>query len=333
MSLNLLIVETHPVQYRAPLYRELERLVSGQFEVFYGSDFSVQGYRDSDFAVSFAWDVPLLQGYPYRVGGTGAPQAFASCWAVARRLWSTRPRAVLLTDIQGPLFWTALVLGLMLGSDLWLRSETQDEAYVRGKLKGLLRSFYYRLAYLPLTGFFYIGELNREHYLRHGVPVTRLIRSPYSTHDAQQSRTPEDKIAARQRLRASLGVKNCELVVAFFGKLIPKKNPDLLLKAVRHLAPALRAKIKVLYVGSGRLENSLRAEAAATETVFAGFVNQAALPNYYLAADIVVLPSRRAGKTWGLVVNEALQAGASVIGDACGGVRRRVRAPTTNTRD
>jgi len=48
-------------------------------------------------------------------------------------------------------------------------------------------------------------------------------------------------------------------------------------------------------------------------------VNQGELVNWYLAADVVVLPSRQAGETWGLVVNEALQAGCGVvISDAVG---------------
>ena len=46
---------------------------------------------------------------------------------------------------------------------------------------------------------------------------------------------------------------------------------------------------------------------------FSGFVNQKDLVNYYLASDVVVLPSRRSGETWGLVVDEALQAGCSVV--------------------
>jgi glycosyltransferase involved in cell wall biosynthesis len=42
-------------------------------------------------------------------------------------------------------------------------------------------------------------------------------------------------------------------------------------------------------------------------------VNQTALLDWYLAADVVVLPSRRVGETWGLVANEALQAGCAVV--------------------
>ena len=72
-----------------------------------------------------------------------------------------------------------------------------------------------------------------------------------------------------------------------------------------------------MIVGSGEMEAELRTNGQAA--IFTGFVNQSELADYYLAADIVVLPSRRMGETWGLVVNEALQAGcAVVVSDAVG---------------
>ncbi len=66
-------------------------------------------------------------------------------------------------------------------------------------------------------------------------------------------------------------------------------------------------------------EQARQLEKWGTKAIFAGFINQSSIRNYYAAADIVVLPSRREGETWGLVVNEALQAGcAAVISDAVG---------------
>jgi glycosyltransferase involved in cell wall biosynthesis len=56
--------------------------------------------------------------------------------------------------------------------------------------------------------------------------------------------------------------------------------------------------------------------------VFPGFVNQRDLPGCYLAADMLVLPSRRMGETWGLVVNEALHAGCgAIVSEAVGSHR------------
>src|SRR5437867_10782481 len=60
---GLLAIETHPIQYRAPIYRTLQQTFSIPVTAIYGSDFSVVGYRDDEFASSFAWDTDLLSGY------------------------------------------------------------------------------------------------------------------------------------------------------------------------------------------------------------------------------------------------------------------------------
>jgi glycosyltransferase involved in cell wall biosynthesis len=77
-----------------------------------------------------------------------------------------------------------------------------------------------------------------------------------------------------------------------------------------------RERFGVLYVGAGELTEALQLKARMLRNVkvhFAGFKNQTELPPYYLASDILVLPSRQMGETWGLVVNEALLAERRVI--------------------
>jgi hypothetical protein len=43
---KLLIVETHPVQYRAPVNKRLAEIMPDALHVAYASDFSVRGGRD-----------------------------------------------------------------------------------------------------------------------------------------------------------------------------------------------------------------------------------------------------------------------------------------------
>ena len=62
---KLAIVATHPIQYQAPIWRELAGRPNLDVRVYYGSDFSVRGYRDSQFGVTFRWDVPLTEGYAH----------------------------------------------------------------------------------------------------------------------------------------------------------------------------------------------------------------------------------------------------------------------------
>jgi hypothetical protein len=50
----LAVIETHPVQYHAPVYRALQQSFGVPVTAIYGSDFSVAGYRDKEFGTSFA---------------------------------------------------------------------------------------------------------------------------------------------------------------------------------------------------------------------------------------------------------------------------------------
>jgi hypothetical protein len=61
--MSLAVIETHPVQYHAPVYRELQKTWGIPVTAIYGSDFSVAGYRDREFGATFAWDSDLLSGY------------------------------------------------------------------------------------------------------------------------------------------------------------------------------------------------------------------------------------------------------------------------------
>ena len=61
--MSLVVIETHPVQYHAPVYRELQKSCGIPVTAIYGSDFSVAGYRDREFGATFAWDTDLLAGY------------------------------------------------------------------------------------------------------------------------------------------------------------------------------------------------------------------------------------------------------------------------------
>ena len=63
--LRLAYVTTHPVQYRAPLFRELARENDLTLKVFFGSDFGVAPSHDPGFDRTIRWDVPLLQGYEH----------------------------------------------------------------------------------------------------------------------------------------------------------------------------------------------------------------------------------------------------------------------------
>mgnify|MGYP003339469972 CR=1 FL=1 len=75
----LAVIDTHPIQYRAPVYRQLSKQLDIPITVIYGSDFSVVGYQDKEFGTKFAWDTDLLSGYSSKFLSsvkTGGAQCF-----------------------------------------------------------------------------------------------------------------------------------------------------------------------------------------------------------------------------------------------------------------
>lgn len=323
-GLLLLVVESHPVQYRAPLYSLVNKLCPGKIHVVYGSDFSLRGGHDPGFNAPVTWDEDLLAGYPSTVLDktlTRAPRGWngVSSRGLASLIIQLRPSALLLTSLNYRFDYVAYLTALLFSIPVWIRCETQDEAFIRSGFKSILRTIYYRLLYLGLQRAFPIGVLNRRHWLKHGLRSTQLSDIPYCTPNRVAHLAFQERSSRRIQLRSQLGISSTHIIVAFFGKLIPKKDPALLFQAASYLSEDLLSRLAFVFVGSGELQAELSEMAHSLYlqhgviSSFPGFVNQSALVDWYLASDIVVLPSRRAGETWGLVVNEALQAGCSVV--------------------
>lgn len=60
---RLAVVNSHPIQYFAPLYAYLSCDAALEITALYCSDFSLRGGLDPDFKRTVAWDVDLLTGY------------------------------------------------------------------------------------------------------------------------------------------------------------------------------------------------------------------------------------------------------------------------------
>ena len=135
---------------------------------------------------------------------------------------------------------------------------------------------------------------------------------------------PLDQAAAR----ATLGLPAEDQIVLFVGRLEPLKGVELLIDAVAELedsAPTL------LIVGGDQRAApyvaKLRAQAGAAgigdRTRFVGAVAQDALPVYYSAADLCVVPSFY--ESFGLVALEAMACGTPVVASRVGGLAGTVR--------
>ncbi|HTF19569.1 MAG TPA: glycosyltransferase [Chryseolinea sp.] len=330
MARKLLVFDTHPVQYRVPIWKYMTQELHDSVHVVYASDCSVRGHFDVEFGKSFAWDEPMLSEYEYTVLNCekGEPlKGWGSLTGegVRETMQRIKPDVVLLLGLNFRYDVVAYKNAKQMGIPVWLRCDNQDYAYQRSWLKGVARSLIYRTAYKGIDKLFYVGELNREHYLKNGVPDSKLIPARHFTVDRFAGMSEAEKLALRVSQRKQANIDEKAFVIGFSGKFIEKKNPKILFEMQQFLPEEIRSRVHLYFMGSGELEKELRAMADETSSkygskaYFSGFVNQTQLAGHYLAMDVMILPSRRMGETWGLVTNEAMQGGAGVIvSDAVG---------------
>lgn len=320
MKGHLAVIETHPIQYHAPVYRALQQKFGVPVTAIYGSDFSVTGYRDPEFGVRVSWDSDLLSGYTARfLSRTAEGGAVSAGQVTARGLKAVfrenRPAAVLLPGYSPRFYQSVLLQSLRLGAPILFRGETTDHAERRGLSKQWVRDRLLRWFYERCARLLYVGVRSLEHFKRLRCPDEKMIFSPYGVDTAPFAVGEQARLTLRAQIRNQMGIQDSERLVLFSGKLISKKGPDLLVSAVKKLPEEVRGKITLLFVGEGALRDSMRRLAAAAPAVkvfFAGFQNQSQLSPYYHAADLLVLPSLHS-ETWGLVVNEALHHGLPVV--------------------
>src|SRR5216684_2228301 len=65
MPIRLAIIVSHPIQYFAPWFRELDRVPDIDLKVFFCCDWGLKEYVDPGFRTKMAWDIPLLEGYDH----------------------------------------------------------------------------------------------------------------------------------------------------------------------------------------------------------------------------------------------------------------------------
>jgi glycosyltransferase involved in cell wall biosynthesis len=148
----------------------------------------------------------------------------------------------------------------------------------------------------------------------------RVIRSGVDTLRFQ----PRDRLAARSRLK----VPEQASLVLFVGNLEPRKQVDVLLRAVARVRERVSA-LRLLVVGSGESAGRedqtiqlrrLTLELGLGEVVrFTGRIGEDALLDAYAAADVFALPS--SSEAQGIVALEAMACGLTVVASAVGGLR------------
>jgi glycosyltransferase involved in cell wall biosynthesis len=317
--LRLAYFVSHPIQYQAPLLRRIATEPDIDLEVFFSSDHTVRGYVDEGFGVKVEWDVPLLEGYR---------SCFLPRWRDAGKepgFWRPLNHGIFERLQQGHFdaVWShgystanslrVIASAAMLGIPVLLRAESTLHDRARSLPKLLAKEAFFRMLQPQVSAVLAIGEANAlywRHYFGDEMPIFRM---PYAVDNDFFQRRAAEAVAGREALRAELALEPGRQVILFASKLQERKRcgdlvaaHKLLRQSRPHLLPYL------LIVGDGEERQRLEQRAAGDPDIrFLGFRNQTELPRYFDLCDVFVLPSQH--EPWGLVVNEAMNAGRAVV--------------------
>ena len=181
-----------------------------------------------------------------------------------------------------------------------------DGAFAKsGKgIKETIKKYFHKGA----VGYFSTGREHDKYYLTYGAEPSRIVRYPFSSvsqKDIIDNPLSDDE---KRKIRESLEIPEANVILSV-GQFIYRKGFDVLLKA----AAELEDNVGVYFVGGVPTEEYLQLVKSRklTNVHFIGFKNKVELKKYYLAADVLVPPTRE--DIWGLVINEAMACALPII--------------------
>lgn len=338
----LAILATHPIQYQIPIWQQLARNGRVPFEVWYLTAHGVKPTHDPEFGQAVQWDVPLLEGYPYRFPSEPVIDRLGGFWDVGlgaefrRRLAGGAVKAIFVQGWNVRACWEATFAAHRAGIRVWMRGDSNDLKIDKG-LRRIAKRWLLGLLFDRVDQFLYVGEANCRLYRGYGIGDGRLVPGPHCVDNARFAAQARALRPQREALRHDWGIPDDAFCLLYAAKFIPKKRPLDLVAAVRRLgATDARRNYHILFVGAGQLGDVVRQQCRilhdaedksgkarlrvtqAPDASFVGFLNQSDISRAYVAADALVLASDTE-ETWGLVVNEAMASGLPcVVSTACG---------------
>jgi glycosyltransferase involved in cell wall biosynthesis len=321
MKGKIIFINTHPIQYFAPLYREINKSNLFKLKVIFLSDHGIEEDFDNEFNSKFKWDIPLTEGYDFEILknislNPGVYKGFFGIinFSIFRKLFFQK-KSIIIVHGWSPLScFISIIISKLFGHITCLRAETPlIHELKKNKIILIFRKILFKYFLFNFVDYFlYIGNQNKKFYKFYGVNSSKLIFTPYSVNNDKFTNLYHKNINRKLELKKELGFNLKKKIILFSGKLINKKNPVDLLRSVISLN---RKDLFIVFMGDGLLRKKINEVARKNNFInynITGFINQSEIYKYYLISDLFVMCSGE-GETWGLSTNEAMNFNLPII--------------------
>lgn len=322
--MRVLLLNNLPAPYFLPVFRHLAIMSGWELLICFATRWRPDlGWSEGTVEATIPARTVYLEDNG-KVGGGAGEAASASgsrlaslrkVWVLLTLLWRERPDYLVCYGYTQAPQLLLLLWALLWGVPFALIGDANIHCdHARG-MRRVLKWLWLRALTARAAAILTIGIANRQFWKKYGARDQQMFQVPF----AVDNRKFNDNRAglrelAREKL-ARLGLAE-RVVFISVGRLVERKNVELLIRAMRQLDPQEPAAL--LIVGDGEQRERLAAAAGGdARIVFLGNIRPDDLPICYHMADALILAAR--DEPWGLVTNEAMAAGLAVIAHAeCG---------------
>lgn len=308
MMKHVLLLNNVPAPYFDPLFEKLGEESGWRLTVCYSSDWNKGvGWTGKPPVENPAHRTVILdQRHPALKSKLGAWTAAA--FALAKILVREKPDYLICYGYTLTPQMTLLLWAMMTATPFALIGDANYYGDATTGLKRLVKSAWLRLLARRAAALVAVGTANRRFWESYGAKADKLFEARFAVDNDFYERACERRKEDAAQLRSRLGLAG-KTVFLFVGRLIRRKNVDLIIRAARQLNDD---RVAVVIAGSGEERQALEELAGGDpRIIFAGAVSPDEAPLYYALSDVLVLPATQ--EPWGLVINEAMASGLAVI--------------------
>lgn len=294
---KIAIFAYHLIPYQIPLYRLLANKKNLNSKVYFLDRMASKPFFNKEFNTTIYWDVDMLSGYDYEFLTNFT---FNKNKAIIKRInfgiftkfLLNKYDAVIITGYDTISSFIALLCAKVTKTKILFRTEafikTNQNKSILGRIKKILLPYILK----NVDIIFYSCKSNKDYFIQFCKDEDKY-KPLYCSVDNDFFIKIKNKIKNdKYNQRKKIGIKDDDICILYIGRLTKRKNPEIILKAIKKIN---NKKLKVIFVGDGHLKKQMidfvEINNLKEQIFFTGFKTSSKICKYLNMSDIFILPS------------------------------------------